>query len=236
MRTVEHEQVASAELGWPTLVVAWSRGRRVSRNRGSRTAGIDGKARRHVEQIGVARFLRELRGELKSGEFRPLPVRERLIPKRDGKMRRLGIPTLKDRVVQMALKLVMEPLFEADFYPPATATGPVAGRRTRSPRLSTSRRPPRITSGSWRPTSRRASIVSRTPSSWRKHAATATTDCPESARVLHGGSCKPSIIPPLAYPPTRRAHFVRRGDQVSLVYQMSGQCRERGQGSSSHPP
>jgi RNA-directed DNA polymerase len=107
-----------------TLVVAWSR---VSRNRGSRTAGIDGKTRRHVEQIGVARFLRELRGELKSGEFRPLAVRERLIPKRDGTMRRLGIPTLKDRVVQMALKLVMEPLFEADFYPSSYGYRP--GRR-----------------------------------------------------------------------------------------------------------
>jgi RNA-directed DNA polymerase len=107
-----------------TLVVAWSR---VSRNRGSRTAGIDGKTRRHVEQIGVARFLAGLRGELKSGEFRPLAVRERLIPKRDGTMRRLGIPTLKDRVVQMALKLVMEPLFEADFYPSSYGYRP--GRR-----------------------------------------------------------------------------------------------------------
>ena len=82
-------------------LVAWSR---VSANRGSRTAGIDGKTRSYVEQnIGVEQFLRGLRGELKSGEFRPLAVRERLIPKRDGRMRRLGIPTLKDRVVQMAL-------------------------------------------------------------------------------------------------------------------------------------
>src|SRR5207247_5153098 len=64
------------------LVVAWSR---VSRNRGSRTAGIDGATRRHVEQYGVERFLWELRGELKSGAFRPLPVRERMIPKRDGR-------------------------------------------------------------------------------------------------------------------------------------------------------
>lgn len=98
-----------------TLLVAWSR---VSRNRGSRTAGIDGKTRSYVEQnIGAERFLRELRSELKTGGYRPLAVRERLIPKRDGRMRRLGIPTLKDRVVQMALKLVMEPIFETDFYP-----------------------------------------------------------------------------------------------------------------------
>ena len=73
-----------------TLLVAWSR---VSRNRGSRTAGIDGKTRSHVErEHGVERFLEGLRSELKSGEFRPLPVRERMIPKRDGRTRRLGDP------------------------------------------------------------------------------------------------------------------------------------------------
>src|SRR5919106_676113 len=85
-----------------TLVVAWSR---VSRNRGSRTAGVDAATRRHVEAFGVERFLAGLRGELRAGTFRPLPVRERMIPKRDGRKRRLGIPTLKDRVVQMALML-----------------------------------------------------------------------------------------------------------------------------------
>lgn len=104
-----------------TLVVAWSR---VSRNRGSRTAGIDADTRRHVEARGVERFLAELRGELKAGEFRPLPVRERLIPKRGGRYRRLGIPTLKDRVCQMALKLVMEPIFETGFYPSSYAYRP----------------------------------------------------------------------------------------------------------------
>jgi len=107
-----------------TLVVAWSR---VSRNRGSRTAGVDAATRRHVEAFGVERFLAELRGELKAGTFRPLPVRERMIPKRDGRMRRLGIPTLKDRVVQMALKLVMEPIFESGFYASSYAYRP--GRR-----------------------------------------------------------------------------------------------------------
>ena len=73
-----------------TLVVAWSR---VSRNRGSRTAGVDAATRRHVEARGVEQFLIELREELRAGTFRPLPVRERLIPKRGGK-RRLGIPTV----------------------------------------------------------------------------------------------------------------------------------------------
>jgi RNA-directed DNA polymerase len=107
-----------------TLVVAWSR---VSRNRGSRTAGIDAETRRRVEARGVEQFLRELHGELKGGTFLPLPVRERMIPKRDGRKRRLGIPTLKDRVVQMALKLVMEPIFETGFYPSSYAYRP--GRR-----------------------------------------------------------------------------------------------------------
>jgi RNA-directed DNA polymerase len=108
-----------------TLVVAWSR---VSRNRGSRTAGVDAATRRHVEARGVDQFLTELREELRAGTFRPLPVRERLIPKRDGKTyRRLGIPALRDRTVQMALKLVMEPIFESDFYPSSYAYRP--GRR-----------------------------------------------------------------------------------------------------------
>jgi RNA-directed DNA polymerase len=107
-----------------TLVVAWSR---VSRNRGSRTAGVDAATRRHVEARGVEQFLTELREELKAGTFRPLPVRERLIPKRDGRYRRLGIPTLKDRVAQMALKLVTEPIFETGFYESSYAYRP--GRR-----------------------------------------------------------------------------------------------------------
>ena len=107
-----------------TLVVAWSR---VSRNRGSRTAGVDAATRRHVEARGVDQFLAELHEELRAGTFRPLPVRERLIPKRGGK-RRLGIPALRDRTVQMALKLVLEPIFESDFYPSSYAYRPA--RRT----------------------------------------------------------------------------------------------------------
>ncbi|WP_413463564.1 reverse transcriptase domain-containing protein [Brevibacterium sp. FME17] len=58
-----------------------------------------------------------IRRQVKTGEFRPLPVRERRIPKSNGKTRSLGIPTLADRVVQASLKLVLEPIFEADFYP-----------------------------------------------------------------------------------------------------------------------
>jgi len=71
-----------------TLLVAWER---VKRNRGSRTAGVDGQTRKHVEQIGVEGVLSKLRQELKDRTYRPLPARERLIPKRSGKLRSLGI-------------------------------------------------------------------------------------------------------------------------------------------------
>lgn len=98
-----------------TLTVAW---RRVRANRGSRSAGVDGQSVHYVEQVlGVQRFLTELRQELRSGSYRPLPVRERMIPKRGGKVRRLGIATVRDRVVQAAVKLVLEPIFEVDFAP-----------------------------------------------------------------------------------------------------------------------
>lgn len=88
-------------------------------NKGARTAGVDADTRSSVEQRGVHLFLEDLRSSLKDGSFRPLPVRERLIPKKPGSTarRRLGIPTLRDRVAQAALKLILEPIFEADFYP-----------------------------------------------------------------------------------------------------------------------
>jgi len=66
---------------------------------------------------GVEGFLDGLRSRVKDRSFQPLPVRERLIPKTGGKVRRLGIATVTDRVVQAALKLVLEPIFEADFLP-----------------------------------------------------------------------------------------------------------------------
>jgi RNA-directed DNA polymerase len=98
-----------------TLLVAWER---VKRNRGSRTAGVDGQTRKRIEQAGVEQVLGELRQSLKDRSYAPLPVREREIPKRgSGKVRRLGIPALRDRIVQMAAKLVLEPIYEADFCP-----------------------------------------------------------------------------------------------------------------------
>jgi RNA-directed DNA polymerase len=108
-----------------TLLVAWER---VKRNRGSKTAGVDGDTRKRIEQVGVENVLGELRQSLKDGTYAPLPVREREIPKRgSGKARRLGIPALRDRIVQMAAKLVLEPIFEADFCP--TSHGFRPGRR-----------------------------------------------------------------------------------------------------------
>ncbi|MCK4414860.1 MAG: group II intron reverse transcriptase/maturase [Candidatus Eisenbacteria sp.] len=95
------------------LVVAWHR---VRGNRGARSAGIDGVTPRSVG-LRTGRMLGELRGDLKARRFRPEPVREVMIPKALGKMRRLGIPTTADRVVQASLKLVLEPIFEADFKP-----------------------------------------------------------------------------------------------------------------------
>jgi RNA-directed DNA polymerase len=98
-----------------TLLVAWER---VSGNQGARTAGVDAVTRRHVEEdIGVVPFLEDLRSSLKDGTFTALPVRRVAIPKKSGKLRFLGIPALRDRVAQMALKLVLEPVFEVDFYP-----------------------------------------------------------------------------------------------------------------------
>lgn len=93
------------------LVVAWDR---VRGNRGARTAGVDGVKPRSIV-FGRVAFLSRLREDLKAGQFRPLPVREKLIPKKGGKLRGLGIPTARDRTLQGALKLVLEPIFEADF-------------------------------------------------------------------------------------------------------------------------
>src|SRR5215212_2200002 len=128
-RLVAHEQVIepAARIGRrfddlfnlvcdpATLMMAFVR---VAGNQGAMTAGVDGWTVATVTgDLGVAGFLDDLRAQLKTGTFWPLPARQRMIPKPggSGKLRKLGIPTIADRVVQAALKLVLEPIFEAGF-------------------------------------------------------------------------------------------------------------------------
>lgn len=93
--------------------VLWEAWRRVRKNWGA--AGVDRVTLAAVEAYGVERMLGGLQDALRRGSYRPAPVRRVAIPKSDGGVRPLGIPTVCDRVVQQAARLVLEPIFEADF-------------------------------------------------------------------------------------------------------------------------
>lgn len=102
-----------------TLREAW---RRVSRKGGS--AGVDGKSIKWIREFGVGKYLEELRQALVEKRYRPDKIRRAYIPKSDDRKRPLGVPTVTDRVVQMAVKLIIEPLFEADFLESSKAFRP----------------------------------------------------------------------------------------------------------------
>jgi len=119
--------------------VLWEAWERVARNRGA--AGVDRVTLAAVKDYGVDRMLRELSRDLREGTYRPVPVRRVEIPKPDGRKRPLGIPTVRDRVAQQAAKIVLEPIFEADFLPCSfgfrpkrSATGALETIRTAFPK------------------------------------------------------------------------------------------------------
>ena len=90
------------------LTEAW---KRIRSNKGSKTAGVDGLTRDDVNET----LIHQLAEKLKNREFKPTPVSRVYIPKSNGKLRPLGIPTIQDRIVQSALKMILEPIWEQDF-------------------------------------------------------------------------------------------------------------------------
>ncbi len=92
------------------LIQAWEE---IRRNQGSRTPGVDRQTR---EDVDLER-IQQLSEKLLIGEYRPTPVRRITIPKDSGKLRPLGIPTIEDRLVQQAVRMMLEPIFETDFLP-----------------------------------------------------------------------------------------------------------------------
>ena len=113
----ENPEGAYRELwGWVTdirnLRCAW---RTVAANKGKRTPGVDGVTVKHIQKLGVDTYLEGVRKELQDRSYAPFPARRVWIPKpgKPGEFRPLGVPTVKDRIVQCAVKQIIEPLFEA---------------------------------------------------------------------------------------------------------------------------
>ena len=123
---------------------------RVGRNRGRRTAGVDGVTMaKRVRNGGAERFVLHVREALRLRQYRPSPVRRVLIPKpgAPGKYRPLGIPTIADRIVQAALKSILEPIFEADFFPVSYGFRPGRGVHGALEHLRVLLRPRPVSSG-----------------------------------------------------------------------------------------
>ena len=95
---------------WEVLWEAWYR---VRRNRGA--PGVDGRTIEAIKAQGEVEFIREIQAQLVAKQYRPLAVRRVFIPKGRGRFRALGIPVVKDRIIQGAVRLVIEPIFEANF-------------------------------------------------------------------------------------------------------------------------
>lgn len=125
------------------LRLAWQR---VASNRGARTSGVDRVTVKRIEQrVGIERFLSGLREQLRSGSYRPSPVRRVMIPKRGkrGQYRPLGVPTVADRVVQAAVLHLLEPIFEAGFRPVSYGFRPKRACRDALEHIRNAIRPPK---------------------------------------------------------------------------------------------
>jgi RNA-directed DNA polymerase len=147
-----HDKVVRSDV----LERAWGQ---VRRNRGA--AGIDQATIGDVEQYGVTRLLDELAADLRDGSYRPLAARRVFIPKPgSGERRPLSIPAVRDRIVQAAVRIVLEPIFEAGFLPCSLGFAP--GARHTTPSKSSLTRRGRADGGSSRRTSPTALRRSRT--------------------------------------------------------------------------
>lgn len=109
---------------------------KVLSNKGSRSPGIDGKTRKHYQEEGqIALLISQITGEIRVKSYRPQPVRRVYIPKSSNEKRPLGIPTIRDRVIQEALRLILEPIFETKFHPHSYGFRPFRSTHHASSRL-----------------------------------------------------------------------------------------------------